>query len=71
MVTDRWYYRIKNLPPEFIEAAQRTFLTDLARQSGIPSVTTATTQQPGETDAQFAQRKAQAQQFGYYKSRHG
>ena len=52
------------LPPEFIEAAQRTFLTDLATQSGLPSVTTATTQQPGETAAQFAQRQAQAQQFG-------
>ena len=52
------------LPPEFIEAAQRTFLTDLATQAGMPSVTTADTQQPGETDAQFAQRKAQAQQFG-------
>ena len=51
------------LPPEFIEAAQRTFLTDLATQAGMPSVTTADTQQPGETDAQFAQRQAQAQQF--------
>jgi hypothetical protein len=54
----------RTLPPEFIEAAQRTYLTDLATQSGMPSVTTATTQQPGETAAQFAQRKAQAQQFG-------
>jgi hypothetical protein len=52
------------LPPEFIEAAQRTFLTDLATQAGMPSVTTATAKQPGETDAQFAQRQAQAQQFG-------
>ena len=52
------------LPPEFLEAAQRTFLTDLATQSGMPSVTTADTKQPGETDAQFAQRQAQAQQFG-------
>jgi len=51
------------LPPAFVEAAQKTFLTDLATQSGLPSVTTATTQQPGETAAQFAQRKAQAQQF--------
>ena len=51
------------LPPEFIEAAQRTFLTDLATQSGMPSVPTATAKQPGETDAQFAQRQAQAQQF--------
>ena len=39
----------RTLPPEFIEAAQKTFLTDLSRQSGIPSITTATTQQPGET----------------------
>ena len=53
----------RTLPPEFIEAAQRTYLTDLATQSGMPSVTTATTQQPGETPAQFAQRQAQAQQF--------
>ena len=54
----------RTLPPEFIEAAQRTFLTDLATQSGMPSVTTAAAKQPGETDAQFAQRQAQAQQFG-------
>ena len=56
------------LPPEFIEAAQRTFLTDLATQAGMPSVTTADTQQPGETAAQFAQRKAQATQFGITKA---
>ena len=37
----------RTLPPEFIEAAQKTFLTDLSRQSGIPSITTATTQQLG------------------------
>ena len=52
------------LPPEFIEAAQKTFLADLTRQAGLPSVTTATTQQPGETAEQFAARQAQAQQFG-------
>ena len=51
------------LPPEFIEAAQKTFLTDLSRQSGIPSITTAVQQQPGETAEQFANRQAQAQQF--------
>ena len=51
------------LPPEFIEAAQKTFLADLARQAGLPTVTTAETQQPGETAEQFAQRQAQAQQF--------
>jgi len=56
------------LPPEFIEAAQRTYLTDLATQSGMPSVTTADTKQPGETDAQFAQRQAQATQFGITKA---
>jgi hypothetical protein len=53
----------RSLPPEFIEAAQKTFLTDLSRQAGIPSITTATTQQPGETAQQFANRQAQAQQF--------
>ena len=45
------------------EAAQKTFLADLTRQAGLPSVTTATTQQPGETAEQFAARQAQAQQF--------
>ena len=58
----------RTLPPEFIEAAQRTYLTDLATQSGMPSVTTADTKQPGETDAQFAQRQAQATQFGITKA---
>ena len=58
----------RQLPPEFIEAAQKTFLTDLTRQAGIPSITTATTQQPGETAEQFAQRQAQAQQFGITKA---
>ena len=53
----------RSLPPEFIEAAQKTYLTDLSRQAGIPSITTATTQQPGETAQQFANRQAQAQQF--------
>ena len=54
----------RQLPPEFIEAAQKTFLADLTRQAGLPTVTTATTQQPGETAEQFAARQAQAQQFG-------
>ena len=58
----------RNLPPEFIEAAQRTYLTDLATQAGLPSVTTANVKQPGETDAQFAQRQAQATQFGITKA---
>ena len=56
------------LPPEFIEAAQKTFLTDLSRQSGIPSITTAVQQQPGETAEQFANRQAQAQQFQITKA---
>jgi len=58
----------RTLPPEFIEAAQKTYLTDLSRQAGIPSITTATTQQPGETAQQFAQRQAQAQQFQITKA---
>jgi len=62
------YVEQRSLPPEFIEAAQRTYLTDLATQSGLPSITTATTQQPGETAEQFAQRQAQAQQFGITKA---
>ena len=62
------YTEQRTLPPEFIEAAQRTYLTDLATQSGLPSITTANTQQPGETDEQFAQRQAQATQFGITKA---
>ena len=53
----------RTLPPEFVEAAQKTFLTDLSRQAGIPTITTAVQQQPGETAEQFANRQAQAQQF--------
>jgi hypothetical protein len=58
----------RTLPPEFVEAAQKTYLTDLSKQAGIPSITTATTQQPGETAEQFANRKAQAEQFGITKA---
>ena len=58
----------RTLPPEFIEAAQKTFLADLTRQAGLPTVTTATAKQPGETDQQFAQRQAQAQQFQITKA---
>jgi hypothetical protein len=54
----------RQLPPEFVEALGKTYAADLTRQAGIPSITTATTQQPGETAEQFAQRQAQAQQFG-------
>ena len=50
----------RTLPPEFVEAAQKTFLTDLSRQAGIPTITTAIQQQPGETAEQFANRQAQA-----------
>ena len=35
----------RTLPPEFVEAAQKTFLTDLSRQAGIPTITTAVHQQ--------------------------
>ena len=58
----------RNLPPEYVEALGKTYAADLSRQAGIPSITTATTQQPGETAAQFAQRLAQAQQFGITKA---
>ena len=58
----------RTLPPEFVEAAQKTFLTDLSRQAGIPTITTAVQQQPGETAEQFANRQAQAQQFGITKA---
>jgi len=58
----------RNLPPEYVEALGKTYAADLTRQAGIPSITTATTQQPGETAEQFAQRQAQAQQFGITKA---
>jgi hypothetical protein len=52
------------LPPEYVEALGKTYAADLTRQAGMPTVTNATAQQPGETAQQFAQRQAQAQQFG-------
>ncbi len=58
----------RTLPPEFIEALGKTYAADLTRQAGIPSITTAQTQQPGETAQQFQQRQAQAQQFGITKA---
>ena len=58
----------RTLPPEYVEALGKTYAADLTRQAGIPSITTATTQQPGETAEQFAQRQAQAQQFGITKA---
>ena len=56
------------LPPEYIEALGKTYAADLTRQAGIPSITTAQAKQPGETDAQFAQRQSEAQQFGIRKA---
>ena len=56
------------LPPEYLEALGKTYASDLTRQAGIPSITTANTQQAGETADQFAQRQAEAQQFGIRKA---
>ena len=56
------------LPPEYIEALGKTYAADLTRQAGIPSITTADAKQPGESDTQFAQRQAEAQQFGIRKA---
>ena len=58
----------RNLPPEYIEALGKTYAADLTRQAGIPSITTANAQQPGESAQQFSQRQAQAQQFGITKA---
>ena len=58
----------RQLPQEYIEALGKTYAADLTRQAGIPSITTANAKQPGETDAQFAQRQTQAQQFGIRKA---
>jgi len=58
----------RNLPPEYIEALGKTYAADLTRQAGIPSITTANAKQPGESDLQFSQRQAQAQQFGITKA---
>ncbi len=49
--------------PDWIEALGKTYAADLTRQAGIPAITQATQQMPGETASQFAQRQAQAQQF--------
>ena len=53
----------QQLQPEYIEALGKTYAADLTRQAGIPSITQATAQMPGETASQFQQRKAQAEQF--------
>jgi len=54
--------------PDWIEALGKTYAADLTRQAGIPSITTATAQQPGETAQQWQQRQAQAQQYGITKA---
>jgi len=59
---------VRSLPPEYIEALGKTYAADLTRQAGIPSITTANAKQPGESDLQFSQRQAQAQQFGITKA---
>ena len=53
----------QQLQPDWIEALGKTYAADLTRQAGIPAITQATAQMPGETASQFAQRQAQAQQF--------
>jgi len=58
----------RTLPAEYIEALGKTYAADLTTQAGIPSITTANAQQAGETPEQFAQRQAQAQQFGITKA---
>ena len=58
----------RNLPPEYLEALGKTYASDLTRQAGIPSITTANAQQAGETADQFAQRQTEAQQFGIRKA---
>ena len=53
----------QKLQPDWIEALGKTYAADLTRQAGIPAITQATQQMPGETLSQFQQRQAQAQQF--------
>ena len=53
----------QQLQPDWIEALGKTYAADLTRQAGIPAITQATQQMPGETASQFQQRQAQAQQF--------
>ena len=48
---------------DYVEALGKTYAADLARQSGIPAITQATQQMPGETLSQFQQRQDQAKQF--------
>jgi len=61
----------QKLQPDYIEALGKTYAADLTRQAGIPSITQATSQMPGETPSQFAQRQAQAQQYDITKQSMG
>ena len=56
------------LPAEYLEALGKTYAEQLTREVGQPVVTTAQTQQPGETAAQFAQRQQAAQEYGITKA---
>ena len=58
----------QQLQPDWIEALGKTYAADLTRRAGIPSITTAQTQQTGESAEQFAQRQAEAQQYGIRKA---
>jgi len=61
----------QQLQPEYIEALGKTYAADLTRQAGIPSITQATAQMPGETASQFAHSLAQAHQFDITKQSMG
>ena len=58
----------RQLPAQFIEALGKTYSDQLTKQVGQPATTTAGTQQPGESAAQWAQRQKQAQQYGITKA---
>ena len=58
----------RQLPAQFIEALGKTYSDQLTKQVGQPTTTTAATQQPGESAAQWAQRQKQAQQYGITKA---
>lgn len=58
----------RQLPAQFIEALGKTYSDQLTKQVGQPVTTTAATQQPGESAAQWAQRQKAAQQFGITKA---
>jgi hypothetical protein len=58
----------RQLPAQFIEALGKTYSDQLTKQVGQPTTTTAGTQQPGESAAQWAQRQKQAQQYGITKA---